>query len=115
MLEGALFNEWHFLANISGARTGAGEVGVLIHASLASKAHRVDIVRPPDINDAEWCEAVEGRILHLQVDMQLPKRVVNLEAPLKNDWPNLNWCMSGQASTRVVKPPLANERLIQHW
>jgi hypothetical protein len=62
MLEGALFNERHFLANQPGARTRAGGGGVLVHASLASKAHQVDILHPPDIGDDESCEAVEGRL-----------------------------------------------------
>ncbi len=44
---------------------------MLVHASLVTKSHQVDHVRPPDIGDEERCEAMDERILHLEVDMNL--------------------------------------------
>ena len=42
-------------------------IGVLLHVSLASQVQRIQPARPKEISEAEWSEAVSGRLLHLQL------------------------------------------------
>jgi hypothetical protein len=45
-------------------------MGALVHASLASQSRQIDLIRPPNLTVEEWSDAVDGRVMHLQVDMQ---------------------------------------------
>jgi hypothetical protein len=67
-LEGALHEEWRLLANISRSPRRPVGIGVLIHASLESQVRLLPPVLPPDTPEKEWAEAVNGRLLHIQLE-----------------------------------------------
>jgi hypothetical protein len=66
-LEGALHEEWHLVADICHPPMRPVGIGVLLHVSLASQVQRIQPARPQEISEAEWSEAVSGRLLHLQL------------------------------------------------
>ena len=66
-LELELGEEWFLLTEISAAAGRPVGVGALIHSSLARHATKLEVVRPPGIASESWSEAVQGRILLLQL------------------------------------------------
>ena len=67
-LESAVDEEWVFFKCISTSRGYPVGSGAMVHVSAAKFIKQLEVPCPPGLDPQEWSLAVDGRILHLELD-----------------------------------------------
>ena len=66
-LERELGDEWFLLSDISAATGMPTGIGAVLHTSLARCVTKLEVICPPGLAQESWTQAVQGRIMLLQL------------------------------------------------